>query len=446
MRRAFEVAIAFLRIPRFFISLLVVPCILSLVLIYLQLLITQKFLRTIDQSPKSVRAKILSEPRPHFLHKLAFKVDKKLPPIETCIWQLVPSSEAECSGVAACTSGVVNEAPEHPERCPLDPFDVVIQASDPSLVSLSDYQRAFDGNFLRLHVCRHCSSNIVVSVEPSGAVTHVGSVWGLGLLTLTRFSKKNVERIIEVLDQAELADKVLGKKLLYVPGLVEPVQINEFADSLGVVANFAVIIVIALWLALRAHRKVLDYFSHSGALLPLVAAVGQQTFYGGIWILTLIRVALFLLAAIPLGYLVLAESVSTKSLKSLFFGGDIFALLLWTIAIVSSFALATLIASISDLRHRHSLLSIIYKYIPLMACLLGGLVWSLSFLLAADASRIVREIIASLPLVGMVAVLMAPIFSPLLGILVLNTLLTVLLTVVIAKVNSRWFAAHLDEV
>jgi hypothetical protein len=210
------------------------------------------------------------------------------------------------------------------------------------------------------------------------------------------------------------------------------------------VVNFALIVIITLWLAIKAHRKVLDYFVRNGALLPMVAACSKRSFYGALWILTVSRVLAFLAAAVPMTVVVFLDLLGKEDLKR-FFQGDIWALMLWGVTLVLSMSLATVIASIAELRQRHEILSFLYKYLPIFVSLLGGVIWVATFIFEGNAPSIIRQFLTACPIIGMVPVLIAPLFSPYAWLLVVNMVLTAALLAVTLNFNARWFAAHLEE-
>jgi hypothetical protein len=189
---------------------------------------------------------------------------------------------------------------------------------------------------------------------------------------------------------------------------------------------------------------VLDYFARNGALLPMVAATGKHSFYDAIWLLTVFRVGAFLLAAVPATLLVFTGLTEDQPIPS-FFGEDRLFPYAWMVAIGLSFALATLIASIADLKHRHHFLSFLYLYLPIAVCAISAVGWGLTFLVDSPAFGYVRNIAAALPIVGMAPVLVSPLFQPSIWVLVAHALLTLGLIWLFLKRNAHWFAAHLEE-
>jgi hypothetical protein len=218
----------------------------------------------------------------------------------------------------------------------------------------------------------------------------------------------------------------LGKEILNLPGLYAPTPLSEINATIIGILNIASLIIIGAWLAMKSHRKVLDYFAASGSLLPLVAASG------------------FLMSSVPFSYSVFT-SMATKHTKTFAFGGDGAAFGLWLIAMTAMFSLAGTIASISELRTKYSPLSFVYRYIPFFLCVVGGSVWGMTLLFDSSSAVTTRDLIAAFPLVGIVPVLLAPIFVPSDNVLVVQSILSVTALVFAIRANTKWFGAHLEE-
>jgi hypothetical protein len=428
--RVLRLSLSFLLIPRLFASLILIPTALSIVLVTAQLILTENMLGLMNRSSKDVKQKLEKTPESQSaLRKLVFRTTSELPDLQICRWHLNEKGE---------------ETTEDSVNCIIDPYDIVLRTIKPSTLEVEPYKEVFNKNVRRLHICSACRSNIIIETDHTPPLTHTFNIWSLFVLGFTKYRQQN-EHILHAFDEVDKVERVVGKRYLHVPGLLNAASLDDLADTAGVIVNIALLIIVALWLALRAHRKVLDYFAASGALLPLVSATGSNVFYGSIWILTLFRVFAFLGTGIPLTYLFLKRAIHSGGLEQLFFKGEIAAFILWLVTLFASFALAGLISSVSDLKHRHAFTSILYKYIPLILTLFGGIVFAATFLIPGATGEYIRTVITGMPLIGMLAILIAPIFIPAQGVLVVNTLLTVALIVPIVKANSRWFAAHLDD-
>ena len=428
---AFRIAIALVRVPRLFVSLLFFPIIAGIVLVYIQLIGTSLFATTVNKDSASMEdtANYFQNQNP--IRTIVYGSGRALPPALICRWNLI---EAD---------GQKYEQPPD-EQCAPASHDVAIQTDDVLGYDPSLFQQVFDGNIERIHICRWCQPNIVIKDTENNATTHIHGVIGFGLVTASKYSADaHHERIAITKIQESLWDN-LGEQILYIRGLRRPIAIDSIAPLMAFILNISFLVLMTVWLALRAHRKVLDYFARSGALLPLVAASGKRNFYGAIWLITLLRVVFFLMAALPVTlsatFLLFTDQQLSEYLEPL-----AAELILWLIALSSSLALAMAIGSISDLKQRHSILSFAYRYVPLAVCLIGTAVWAVSFIIDTDQAIMIRNIVAALPVVGITPVLLAPAFQPALDILTFHSLLAVAAIVLVFKRNAHWFAAHLED-
>jgi len=417
---SFRLAVCLARIPRLFAALFFLPCLLSIVLIYTQLLTTEFLVRAVKRDPTRVKQQISESRDNSLLRRVLLNADGPLEPIKVCRW-------------------TQNAIP-----CPFDYYDVALQVKDPALFDPTPYVELLTGHFRRLHICTDCKTALVIQLTSDVPSVHAYSVWSLALLSSVDFSGESIERYFELLDRYQEVSSLIGERYLHAAGFQQPVSVHDLAEALGIIANIAMIIVIALWLAVRAHRKILDYFARSGALLPLVAATGKQQFYGALWFLTSLRVFIFLISAIPLCLIIMGR-LADRSLKALLFHDDLAAVFLWLLTLTISLALAALVTSIADLRHRYSLVSVLYRYVPLAITLLGGVLWGVSFLFPDHLVHPYRITLSARPLAGITPTLLAPIFTLEYGVLVVHALLSCILLVVVGRANVRWFAAHLED-
>ena len=429
---AARLAFALTCIPRLFATLFLIPIILSLLLVYAQLIATGLVVRSLSQDQKSLESGAKQLRSQSMARQLVYGDSKELPPLRICRWIDVTAAD-----------GTVFEKPPVPECAP-DKLDAALRVVDPEHFAVAPYQEMFSGNVERLHVCRTCQPHVVIGIGPEGNTTQVYSVWGLLILSLVQFNDAVSEKYAKVFEGFDQVQDQLGHIKFFSAGFLNPIDIRGMKVSLVVVFNIALLIVMAMWLALRAHRKVLDYFARSGALLPMVAATGNNVFYGAIWILTGMRVLSFLAAAIPVTLFGLQEILTTDQVEGLFLGG-LGAVALWLGTLIAGLALAALISSIAELKHRHSLLSFFYRYVPIVVCSLGMVVWSASFLSDAEVAGIIRNCIAVVPIVGMGPVLLAPVFEPPRSILLVHAILAFGMLYICLRHNARWFAAHLED-
>jgi hypothetical protein len=270
-------------------------------------------------------------------------------------------------------------------------------------------------------------------------------VFGLAILFLPYSNSAIGEKRIALTGAYEEISQALGSFSMRIPEVSDALGISSLKGSLPITANVSLLVIIALWLALRAHRKVLDYFSHNDVLLPLAAACGKHHFYSAIWILTMLRVGCFLCASIPLMYLGLSDIIVTH-VKDFEFSLSLSQTVVWLMALMSTLSFATVVASIAELKHRHHLLNIAYKFIPLVGAFFGALVWGLSFIVPFPFVGDFRMALSALPVVGIAPVLVAPVIRlPVLP-MFLHAVTAAVAMVWILRRNARWFAAHLEEV
>ena len=428
----FRLALALLRIPRLFISLLLFPLILSLMLMTAQLIGTTIILSQITRTPEDMQKHVKTLQENSFLRKLVYGSGARLAAIEVCRWQGFSDEH-----------GAVFELPPQTNTCMPDRLDVALHVKNPDEIDVTQYVELFNGNFERLHICQQdCKPDIVLHPEERPPRVNIYSLIGLLLVNQLSFDSPIEQEALTVFEKRYEFFRLLGTQFFMARGYEDPVQLSNISFEVSLLVSISSIIIIGLWLAVKAHRKVLDYFAKSGALFPMVAALGKSEFYSAIWIVTLLRVLTFLLATIPPTYF-LFSSVGESEQWGGIFQKDIGHMILWIAALTSTFSLAALISSLADLKHRVYVFSFAYRFIPLMLAALGGAFWLFSFFFG-ESGIILRHIIASLPIVSIIPIIIAPIFQPPLDIIAVNTLLTLILITALLRSNTRWFAAHLE--
>lgn len=428
---SFRLAGALLQVPKLFFSLIFFPLALSLILVYVQLVVTDIAIRILNTTPKSLESGFKNRDENNFARRIIYGKGAKLPTPIVCRWSW---SEVNSQPI---------EIPPG-ESCSPSRLDLALHLPNLTNQQLSEYIKVFDGNVEKIHLCETCSPDIVVRTENGELKTDIKSIWAAVIVNLASLSSESLNHYLEAARNTEKVSNLLGKRYLSIGGLSQAISMNSFQTQALIVLNLTSIVVIALWLALKAHRKVLDYFAKSGALLPMVAATGKRSFYFAIWILTLLRVAAFLVAALPLTLFSLSEMVSEKKIWN-YLGNDAYSINIWSIALVSSLGLATLIASIAELKHRHNLLSFLYRYLPIFICAIGALIWLLTFLFEGTTVEKTRDLLAAIPIVGITPIIIAPILKPNTLILTIHAFLTILLGLALLRKNARWFAAHLED-
>jgi hypothetical protein len=406
---------------------------MSLLLVYGQLVATAVLVKAIGIDGDSMATHYENRRQSDLGRQFLLGDSRTLEAPRICRWK-----------TTATSSGATREAPPSP-LCNPDRLDVALHVANPDSFETHDYEKLFNGLVERIHLCTSCTPDAIITIEPSGAIrSDAFSTQGLILLRLSRNNDEVQKQFVTARRELDRLRTLTGATHLHSAGLRQPVSIDALQGSLAVIFNIAALIMISLWLALKAHRKVLDYFARNGALLPMVAATGKSTFYGALWILTLARVGAFLCAAIPMTYFGFEAFAVEDNYSDLFLSNYV-ELGLWICALGASLGLATLIASISDLQQRHHFLSVLYKYLPLVLCIGGTIIWTATFLADSPFFGILRSVITALPVVGMGPILIAPTMKPDFLVLGIHAVLTSILFSVALKKNARWFAAHLEE-
>jgi hypothetical protein len=425
---ALKLALSFIRIPRLFISLFLFPILISLIIVILQYFTSAIFLTQQQHSENS--SNIEKTPQTYDIMRSILIGEDKLNNLQLCIWDSADPSKPLIPPSSSCE---------------LQRYDVVITPQVIKIYGLEVYQKLFTHQFPTIHICDGCLTDIVIWNNNGKPQIEFRSFFALSLFRTVHITEDFKLNYTKALKSLENLDEKIGEKYLILSGFTNPTKIKDLTTTFVLVVNICMLIITALWLSIKAHRKILDYFSQSGSLLPLVAANGKTTFYSALWILTSMRVIAFLLATIPMGYWVFSGILDEKISKLLFAQSKL-TLIFWILNLVITLSLAALIASIAELKARHTLLSFKYKLAPIILCIIGGIVWSATFFFETGSISLVRHIISLIPLVGISPILLAPIFIPPILVLILNTIFSAILIVVAIKKNAHWFAAHLDEI
>ena len=428
--RSLTLALSLIRVPQLFVTLLFWPLVAGLGVAAFQVVGTAAYIKIIEESVQSYQQRVdAPDAGANWVRGELFGSIGPLPKIQLCRW----------------TSNGVSENPPGPECAP-DPLDVAVRVDSPETFDAAEYMNFFDGSVKRIHLCKECKTEINVSAKSDATFSDVYSIRGLGVYVLTSDSHKRDVRasVIDVKAKIEHLKNVMGTVLFHPVGFKNPVNITKASMVMILVINTSFLIIITLWLSLVGHRKVLQYFARNDALLPLVAACGKVEFYNSLWLITLLRVSFFLCASLPATCLIYLSSVPEETLTA--FMGSTVHFVLWISCIISSLGAMTVIASISELKQRHSMVSFFYKYVPVMCFLVGTMTWTFTLFNAGKASLLLQYLVSSLPLLGLSPMVLAPLFKLDPTIMALHTVLASALVCVLLRMNSRWFAAHLDDI
>lgn len=435
MIKACRLAWSLIRIPHVTFTLFLFPMIGSLLLVLGQLIGTGIVVRSVSADARLVAGamKQQSGDSVSLLRYVLHGSGLPRPALKVCRWQPDPNS-------------ITGESPPGAECAP-DRLDVAIQAGGLSDVEIEQLASWFEGQVDRVHICERCSPDVVLLRADDGTPrAHALSVYGLGVLGLgmSRKDGKMIEKRSEYIRSISEFQETVGRMSFFIPESNSFVELSAENVLMPFTANAVLLTIIALWLALRAHRKVLDYFSQNGVLLPLVAATGKKTFYSAIWILTFTRVACFLGVALPMCYIGLHD-ISGDNVVSLL-RPHARLIGIWAVVLVTTLAFLTTVSSIADLKRRASLLAFVYRYVPFVCAFVGAAAWAASFLLVGEGAATFRLVLSSLPVLGLMPLMMAPVLQLPLWVLVFHGTLSLVALLVVLRANTTWFAAHLEEV
>lgn len=431
MLRALHIAWALIRVPNLTRHLFLVPILLSLLIVVGQLITTGVFLEAASRNALWQGAgdgpEAVNDTSP--VRYLLYGSGERRGPLRVCRW--LPDSNRP-----------MKEVPPTAE-CKADRLDVAINVSNPETFIVDDYVSIFEGQIDRLHVCKHCAPDAIIRVGDEGDVQTMSySMWGMAVLSLA-FLPREAQRT-ERRETLEATSDRLGSLSLYMPESRRLVDITPANPGFAFTLNVVPMIIIALWLAVRAHGKVLDYFAQNSVLLPLVAATGKRAFYGALWILTSARVACFLAASVPIVYIGLRMLSGGEN--SIGRTDRLWMLVCWFVAVIPAVGLSTMIASVADLKRRHSMANFLYRYIPIFLALVGGIAWAFTFVFPTEAAGVARTVFTAVPVVGLAPVFIAPVTEPPYTALLFHGAVSLVALILLVRVNMRWFAAHLEEV
>lgn len=430
MKKGFIIALSLLRIRRLFLTLILFPLLLSLVIVVIQSLASSAVITALEK--KDGKLDIEGESPSDVLRPILFGAEK------------IPSTPLICRWQETTAGNLVEESPPS-SACAPDRLDAALIVSNPATYDPSEYVKLLSGNAFRIHLCKSCAPDLIFYPENTPRKMELRSIWAALILHLTTRNESVLNAYKSVRQSTQSVNDIIGTTYLSLIGFQNPINLSDVRSPLLFIFNFAALIVVALWLALKAHRRILDYFSQNGALLPMVAANGKENFYLALWLITLARVAAFLLSAIPLTLFSIHELILTDNTLSILSSKPLTSIS-WALALIASLSLATLVASIADLHHRTNLLAICYRFLPLFIAFVGALCWSATFLFDSSLASGIRNIICAIPVLGMAPIFLSLIFQSSTAALIFHALGSTIIIVLLMRANSAWFGAHLEEI
>ena len=406
-----------MRVPKLFVSLFLFPLLIGLVISVIQLIVLGVLLLSVAST---------------------FSKEEKLSnPAGETFRDFLYGREAELGELRFCVH------PDNGPECAIGELDVVVHASSLTSELEQKLRFWFEGATERVHICENCTGNIVIEPEQS---TYIRDIWsGVVMLIAIPHNQEMFHAYVENKERFSQGVTLFGDISFNALGIEQPVHVNTFGIGTLLVLNIGFLVVVMLWLGLKAHRRVLDYFVESNALLPLVSACGKQSFYGAIWLLTFTRMCCFLAALIPTTLFTFFTYVDAQELGKIF-SGSLWEMLLWFVVLSTSLSLLMIVGSIADLKRKVYVFSFLFRYIPIAIGFAGIALWMLTFLVGHPFARLVQYLMIVLPITGIAPVLFAPILPVRPELLVAHGILSFILVVLLTRRNAQWFAAHLEEV
>jgi hypothetical protein len=420
--KSLHLAISLLRVKRLFFSLFLGPVLLGLIIVLIQTAGTVALINLSQEDSEKFGTRMSSSTESDFLRGFVFGDG------------MIPAKPRICSPT--------DLSPD----CFLESYDIVVRNEFNHPVDNEEFQEVFRGAAQRVHFCLDCQSDFVLSIGESKTETKIFSLTGMAVLLLAdnRRLLELRQHLADARTEKDRADQVQGRIVFHPPGLANPLAFSEAQTILVVILNVCLTIAIVLWLAIKAHRRVLDYFAKNDVLLPLVASCGKKVVYDALWMLSFARVLVFVLSAFLPFVIVLSKINNLAFSTSL--GDTKYFLILWIVAVLFSLGCFGTIVSMSELKQRYPIASALYKIVPIAGCFAGLILWIVAILNGGSEWNIVSSVISVVPIVGLTPTLVAPlsVISPIT--LVLHILLCGILAVYSLKRSSNWFASHLEEI
>ncbi len=425
----YHIARSLLSAPRLMLSLLLWPFVIGLVFSLFQLSLTTIRVHQLDESPEEYEERaVKAKPDERLLRKYLFGRAEPFENSLVCRWKGDPRTERH----------------DNPD-CVFQKYDIAIATSKPLTDNVTEYIKMYEEVSPRIHICGNCMAELTVNLIPESPQTHLKGFSAVLLYYFMEESEKRraVDLYKNIKEEREGQKKKRGNIIFHVNGSDQPILCSGGRAKILLIFHTVSIVLVALWLALRAHRRVLDYFSKNGALLPLVAACGKKQFYKALWFITFLRVGCFLIASVPITLVVYLNYLKEDTISK--FIGNPFDFFLWIVSLISATGLLMIIASIAELKDRESFFSWLYKAIPFACCFIGGFIWAGLALFGGEGLAVYKSIIIALPIFGACPTIMAPLLNLNSFALVVQVLINTMLIIWLMHYNASWFAAHLEE-
>ncbi len=415
-----SIALAFLRVRKLFASLFLWPLLIGLGIAFFQISVSVMFLSALEETADEYMER-------------ATKDNKE----DQVLRSILLGSTINTDSPRICTEQ---------DTCAVNPLDLSLSVTESANLDIEKYSSFFSSLVNTIHVGHTCKTDLCVEVhDEKEAISHVSTLSALGIYHLAQAKKqKEVKRHeYSARQEIEASEELVGDIFLFPRNSYRPIKITDSEKTFVFVMNIALIMLITIWLTLKAHKKILHYFSANGALLPLVAACGKQAFYRALWYLTFFRVLCFLLASVPASLAFIL--FGTREIYLVDIVEEPLCFVLWVIALLATITLAALIGSLMELKVRHSAFSFLYTFLPLSFAFFGTLLWLGTLFITGTISVILQHVIISLPIAGVSPIILYPLVKMNPIFLVIHASLCLVCILILFKKNTDWFSAHLGE-
>ena len=175
--KAFKLALSFVLVPKLFVSLILFPLLLSIVIVLGQTFVTRLFMKTLENESVPVSQSMAEAKNKSLVRMLLFGNGDPLPAPKICRWISKPSRE----------EGFIEIPPG--KDCSPDRLDAALHVPDPEKYDPDKYVHLLNGSFERIHICkRDCKPDTVITPDKFKPRSDAKSVWALALLHEASFS------------------------------------------------------------------------------------------------------------------------------------------------------------------------------------------------------------------------------------------------------------------
>jgi len=222
MREGFRLALAFVRVPGLFYTLLIWPLAIGLGVALGQGALSVAYLKKVNTSTDDVTERIAE--KENHLTWIRRIVSGQSEPFETttiCRWTDVLVQ----SGLG--------------EDCSLEPHDLVIRSSAPEKHPIDEFQSNFNGVVPRIHICESCFSNFTIIPDEKRFDLFTFKALGLYFLKEENNIRDRKSYILDFLGEVEREEKLEGDIRLKLPALKDPIDLGKASDRAIFIVNIA---------------------------------------------------------------------------------------------------------------------------------------------------------------------------------------------------------------